>query len=377
MNAAPIRIAIAMSSNAFGGYEINFFNLAKWLKQAGCEVFCFFPKGSRLQINSEKAGLSVIPFAKKNKFDLSSANKLAAQIKENSIGHLYLGRPSSDAWLAWACKRKNRNLKAYFNMEQEFGLSKKDLWHRYLYSALDWWIAPSKFLYDNALERVGINPKKVIEITSGIEVERFSNKTLTRPAARELLNLPQNEFIAGLIGRIDPGKGQHHLVRALAILAKQGLHPHAAIVGYDPSSPHEAYYQEIMAIADEAGISNQIHLVEFQNDVQIAYRALDAFVMASSCEAYGFVTLEAMAAGIIVLGTNAGGTKDLIDDGVDGLLWEPENPQALADKLALVLKDEALAARLGNAAAEKMRTRFSHHDQVKKLMYLFETGKPL
>ena len=377
MNAVPIRIAIAMSSNAFGGYEINFFNLAKWLLQAGCEVICFFPLGSRLQVNGEKAGLKVVPFAMKNKFDLASANRLASQVAEHAVGHLYLGRPSSDAWLAWACKRKNPNLKAYFNMEQEFGLDKKDLFHRYMFRALDWWIAPSKFLYNNALERVGIDHRKIIEITSGIEVERFSGQSPNKEECRRKLNLPQDEFIVGLIGRIDPGKGQHHLVRALALLAKQGLYPHAAIVGYDPNEPHEAYYQEIMAIAEEAGISHQIHLVEFQNDVQIAYRALDAFVMASSCEAYGFVTLEAMAAGIIVLGTNAGGTKDLIRDGQDGLLWEPENPQALADKLAHALKDEALATRLGQSAAEKMKTRFSHHDQVKKLIHLFQTGNPL
>ncbi len=371
MNAQAVRIAIVMTTHSFGGYEINFLNLAKWFREAGCEVFCFFPEGSRLYTGALEAGLNITAFSKKGKFDFGAAGRLSRHLNEHRIGHMYLGRPSSDAGLAWQCKRNAPGLKAYFNMELEFNSSKKDLWHRFQYRALDWWICPSKFLYDNALERVGIDSKKIIEITSGIEVDRFVAIELKKEECRSLLNLPQTEFIIGIIGRIDPGKGQHHLVAALGILARQGLRPHAAIVGYDTRNEHQEYYQQLMAQADESGVRGQIHLVPFQSEVQVAYRALDAFVMASQREAYGFVTLEAMAASLVVLGTDAGGTRDLIEDQVDGLLWQPENPQALADKLALVLNGSSMAVRLGKAAAEKMQRKFRHDDQVKKLIELF------
>ena len=88
-------------------------------------------------------------------------------------------------------------------------------------------------------------------------------------------------------------------------------------------------------------------------------------------DALSRVILEAMAAGRPVVGTAVGGTPELIEDGVTGLLVPRHDPAALAAACERLLDDPALAARLGDAARQRAETRFSTEASVDRLLALY------
>ncbi|HEY7833312.1 MAG TPA: glycosyltransferase family 1 protein [Ktedonobacterales bacterium] len=89
------------------------------------------------------------------------------------------------------------------------------------------------------------------------------------------------------------------------------------------------------------------------DDLAAAYASADVFVLPSRTETLGLVALEAMAAGLPVVGADRGGIPDLVDDGATGLLFDPDTPDALAGALTQLVDDADLRARLG--AAGRMR----------------------
>jgi glycosyltransferase involved in cell wall biosynthesis len=103
------------------------------------------------------------------------------------------------------------------------------------------------------------------------------------------------------------------------------------------------------------------------------YRALDIFVLPSrKPEPFGFVTVEAMTQGRAVIGTNHGGTCELIEEGVTGLLVPPSDPQALVTAIERLLRDRALRETMGRAAANYARANFGQPRYQEKMRYIVD-----
>jgi len=164
-------------------------------------------------------------------------------------------------------------------------------------------------------------------------------------------------------GRLTPWKGQDDFLRAAAIVAER--HPEARflVVGDCVSSEAErasdaAYRDDLHALADRLGIAHLVRFTGYRDDVPAVMNALDVFVLPSHFEPFGIVVLEAMAAARPIVATAAGGVPDIVDDGREALLVPPQAPEALAEAVARLLDDPALADRLGRAAEERVRDEF-------------------
>jgi glycosyltransferase involved in cell wall biosynthesis len=147
------------------------------------------------------------------------------------------------------------------------------------------------------------------------------------------------------LGRLHTDKGFDTLIRALPHL------PHAvlAVAGDGP---------ERAALADLAGsegVADRVHLLGWRNDVGGLLRAADIFVSSSRVEPLGNMVLEAWSASRPVVAVAADGPRELVRDGIDGMLVPHEDPQALAAAIAGVIEDRSLAGRL----AETGRSRFA------------------
>ena len=101
-------------------------------------------------------------------------------------------------------------------------------------------------------------------------------------------------------------------------------------------------------------------------------RALDIFVLCSRSEAFSNALLEAMACGCCAVGTEVGGTPELIGRNERGLLCRPDDPDDLAAKLAVLIQDEALRRRLAAEAARCAREHFSVQAAAERISGIYE-----
>lgn len=141
-----------------------------------------------------------------------------------------------------------------------------------------------------------------------------------------------------------------------AIVQLRGAHPdlHLVAVGSGDDLPR------LRALAGSLGVSGAIHFFEHLSREEIAgcYARADLFALPSTAEGFGLVFLEAMAFSKAVVGAAAGGSIDVIEDGVNGLLVPTNDPERLAQALDRLLRDEALCVELGRRGAEIVRQKF-------------------
>jgi glycosyltransferase involved in cell wall biosynthesis len=183
----------------------------------------------------------------------------------------------------------------------------------------------------------------------------FAPKTAGDGSLRAELNLPNNTWLMGTTGRLDPQKGQRHALKALAQLPE---HVHWVFVGDNTVNDRHDERAALKSLANELGVNDRAHFLASRDDVLSVFDALDGFGMTSDSETIGTVTLEAMAREVPVIGTDSGGTSELLGSG-RGQLVPPRNSQALATAIATLMQetseDLAVRTRKGRDYAEKCR----------------------
>jgi glycosyltransferase involved in cell wall biosynthesis len=176
-----------------------------------------------------------------------------------------------------------------------------------------------------------------------------------------------------MIGRVNGWKGQEVLVAALALLRRTGLEVPSVIAG-DSFPGAEEHLQRLQDQVREAGLVQLVHLPGFVRDTATLLAGARLYVQPSRRpEPFGLALAEAMARGVACVATDAGGPRDLIASGVNGLLVPPGDPAALADAIALLWQDESLRHRLARAAEADIPRRFSADRMVDRVAALYET----
>ena len=172
---------------------------------------------------------------------------------------------------------------------------------------------------------------------------------LTTPPQRR----PGEPMRVVLVGRFSQSKGQQLAVEAVALARKAGVGIELAVVGAGDQEP-------VRELARRLGVADLVNIHGPTDDVERYWSAAHVGLMCSECEAFGRVTVEAMRAGLPVCGTNAGGTPEIIESGVNGLLSPAGDANALAANLMTLESDEELRRSLAVRAVETAQ-RFERH----------------
>jgi glycosyltransferase involved in cell wall biosynthesis len=179
---------------------------------------------------------------------------------------------------------------------------------------------------------------------------RLRAQVIGDPCPAELFARPRvaNDVLTvGLVGRISPWKGQEVFLRAFA-LAFPADSARARIIG-GPLFGEESLVDQLKDLAVALGVADRVTFVGHVRDVPAELAALDIMVHASTIpEPFGQVVVEAMAAGVPVVATDAGGPAEVVTDGVDGVLYPMGDPEALAQALRRLADDPEARARLAD-----------------------------
>lgn len=154
---------------------------------------------------------------------------------------------------------------------------------------------------------------------------------------KRLTGIPQENLIS-VIGRIRPEKGQITVMKALAPLLRDKKDWGLLIIGKTDKSD---YLTEILLIASQNGVSEQVHIIPENDDILSYYHASRAVVIASLSEGFSLVCLEAMACGLITIATTGVGIhSEVISHGENGFLFLADDSDSLSEILSLVTGDK-------------------------------------
>jgi glycosyltransferase involved in cell wall biosynthesis len=164
---------------------------------------------------------------------------------------------------------------------------------------------------------------------------------------REELGIPAGAPVVGTVANFRHTKGHNYLLRAAELVRRTIPEVRFLLIG---QGPLEA---EVRAEAGRLGLDGTVIFAGFREDVPRLTAAIDVFALSSLHEGLSIALIEAMALGRPPVVTRVGGLPELVEDGRHGLLVPPADPSALAAGIVRVLQDDALRARLGEAARRR------------------------
>lgn len=206
-------------------------------------------------------------------------------------------------------------------------------------------------------------------VVNDMHMQAHANKTTTvTPGTDTSFFVPAKTLakdtvlFVGSMNKSDKHKGLVYLLDAFAEVAKG--HPQARLLLAGDGSARADFEKRVQ----ELGLSERTEFLgpRFGDELKTAYQQATMLVLPSLNENFALVTLEAMACGLPVIGTDVGAISDIIDDGKTGYLVPPANSQAIAEKISHLLTHRQNAVAFGKAARKKAETTFSWDRKVEE-----------
>jgi glycosyltransferase involved in cell wall biosynthesis len=232
---------------------------------------------------------------------------------------------------------------------------------RWFRNAVDRFICISSEI-DAELDAIGVPAEKRVFIPNGVDVERFRPPSPDeKRKARLDLNLPENAPIAVFTGRLVPEKKVDSAIRIWPEIRAQFSEATLLIVGDgEMRARWESLAGEGVVFAGSV------------EDVTAYLAAADIFVLPSATEGLSNALLEAMATGLACVVTNVGGASDVITDGVNGRLVDPNEPTALYNTLQALLANKDNIAQLSEGGLQKILSDYRLTVTADRLRALYE-----
>lgn len=222
----------------------------------------------------------------------------------------------------------------------------------------------------------GADARRITIIPCGFDADEF--EPVSKEVARAALGLPADERIVLQLGRLVPRKGVDNVVHAMGHLARtHRIDARLLVVGGDSDRPDPVATPELGRLQDIARAENVTDRVTFigqrgREVLKLYYSAADVFVTTPWYEPFGITPLEAMACGTPVIGANVGGIKYSVVHGQTGYLVPPNDPAALAARLADLYRQPEHARRMGMQALRRAREHFTWESVVARIAALCE-----
>ena len=214
----------------------------------------------------------------------------------------------------------------------------------------------------NDLIKNGINESKIIVIQNAVE-EKIEDEIFfyNRKEKRQLLNIKEDEFVLGYIGRLSEEKGIRYLIESSSILNDLNIPIKVLIIGQGPQQ------KELEDLAREEGIESKIILTGFQNEIETWFPSIDIFVLPSLTEGTPMALLEAMAYGIPVVASAVGGIPKIINSGKNGILVSPSEPEEIARAVSSICLKKDLYNRLSKMAKQTIKSKFNINEWANRI----------
>jgi glycosyltransferase involved in cell wall biosynthesis len=309
-------------------------------------------------------GDDLIGLAPRNEVDLAAAWRLSRVLKQMRPDVVHAHDPHGVAMAATALSIASPTPAPALVATRriEFRIAHNSF-SRWKYGRVDCFIAISEAVRAR-LVADGITRDRTTVVHEGVDVERIVQ--LPAASVHAAFFLPTHAPIVGTIGALVAQKAQHHLIDAAAIVVRAVPDVRFVICG------EGELRQPLEDQIRRKHLERHVFLAGFRPDVIELLKGFDLFALSSLHEGMCTSLVDAMAASKAAVATSVGGVPEVMADGETGYLVPPRDHEAMADRIAELLKDEPLRRRMGEAALARARAHFTVDRMVEGTLAVYE-----
>ena len=212
------------------------------------------------------------------------------------------------------------------------------------------------------LIRNGIKETRIVVIPNAVETDMNGELFIkNRKEKRQSLDIKEDEFVLGYIGRLSEEKGINYLIESSSMLNNLNIPIKVVIIGQGPQK------KILEDLAKEKGIESKVIFCGFQPDVENWLPAIDTFILPSLTEGTPMSLLEAMAYGIPAVASAVGGVSKLIDSGKNGIIVSPGKPEEIKDTVFNLYNNKKLRNSISMGAKQYVNKKHNIGDWTNKI----------
>lgn len=214
-------------------------------------------------------------------------------------------------------------------------------------------------------EKDGIKRRDIDVVYIGFDFEKLSPNAEDRSRVRNEFGFTDDDLVIGYVANFARGKGHIQLIEAFKKIAAEIPNARLLFAGRGDVGEARAAAAEFR--------SDQIVFAGWRSDVPACLNAMDLFVQPSLSEAFSQVLIEAMGVGLPVIATDVGGANEVIENGVNGILIEPNDANAIAAEVTRLYSDVQFRTTIANAGRTSVSERFTVEKMVEQQFALYES----
>jgi glycosyltransferase involved in cell wall biosynthesis len=344
---------------SLGGGERIVLRLAALLPGYGYDVeiltFAVHPESNGIQ--AATCPVYLLPLQRTYDLDaFRAAFNLRSFLKQHRIKIVQTFFESSDLWAGFVTKVASGAKLIWSRRDMGIlRMGKHHLAYRLMSGLPDAVFAVSDQVRQHCIEVDGINPARVQTIHNGLNLADWGASSHAEQSS---------EIVITMVGNIRRVKGHDLFIRAAAAILPDFPNTSFSIAG-DVLEPD--YFAELQTLVRDLNLTGRFHFAGGVANLRGHLAAADIFVLPSRSEGFSNAIVEAMAASLPVVATNVGGNAEAVEDGVTGFIVPPEDPGALTAAISRLLRDPALAARMGAAGRQRALDLFTTEAMMQRI----------
>ena len=237
-----------------------------------------------------------------------------------------------------------RKIDIIYYRQMKITRNKKDIYHRFIYKNISKVLVITKQLKSDCERYLPVPSNSIIHLKYGIEIPEIPDGNKKQSTFKKY-NLSDKDFTIGVFSRIEEQKGQHLVIEALDKIDKDNIQ--LLIVGH---CMDKKYLDRLADMIKTFNLDQKVSFVPFLESPMEVMSFLDLVILPTYEETFGLVVAESMLMGTPVIGSNAGGVPEIIEDRFNGLLFEPKSSKSLKDKIIDMYDSEELRKKVSNNA---------------------------
>jgi glycosyltransferase involved in cell wall biosynthesis len=352
---------------------MNTVRYAGWMREAGFRIVVYGVRDTPFYRQCTMQGLDIRPVQRNKKyFDVLAARRLARLFQQDKIALVWFRDTRDMDTLGWAKRFSANSFKLLYQQAMQFGVAKRDVFHTHRFRPIDAWVSTLNFLREQVETATRFPKQRIHVVPLGVDASRLRVDERLRDSARKFFGLADADFVFGVLGRLDVLKGQHLAIEALAGLHRSGRKAHLLIVGDSTLNEGDQYANELKYRVRQFELEAFVHFYPHNHDVAPFYHAIDVFMLCSKGETFGTVTIEAMACGLPIIGTNTSGTPEILDNGNCGVLVDADEVTEWTSAMLMMIVDAGASKSMGQRAQHRFISNYSKEISVSRMKEIIE-----